>query len=111
MIDFSAALGAQLEFEPVPAAQLVAGSPSTGVASLGTFDGADYGIWEMTEGAMSDVEENELFIVIAGSGTVAFDSGETLELAPGTVGRLESGMRTVWTVTSPVRKIWVAGRS
>ena len=111
MIDFSAALGARLEFEPVPAAQLVAGSPSTGVASLGTFDGADYGIWEMTAGAMSDVEEDELFIVIAGSGTVEFASGETLELAPGTVGRLEAGMRTVWTVTSPVRKIWVAGRS
>jgi uncharacterized cupin superfamily protein len=107
VIDFSAALGAQLEFEPVPAAQLVAGSPSTGVASLGTFDGADYGIWEMTPGAMSDVEEDELFVVLFGTATVQFESGVVWQLEPGSTGRLDEGARTVWTVAETLRKVYV----
>jgi len=111
VIDLVAAQAVSLSHEPVAHEQIVAGQPTTGSAALGAIGEAEYGVWEMTPGAMSDVEEDELFIVIAGSGTVAFDSGETLELAPGTVGRLEAGMRTVWTVISPVRKIWVAGRS
>ncbi|MGV8884794.1 MAG: cupin domain-containing protein [Microbacteriaceae bacterium] len=111
MITHEAALAVQLEFEAVPAEQLVAGAPTTAVAEFGEFDGCEYGVWEMTEGAMSDVEESELFIVVKGAGTVRFDSGETIELGPGSVGRLDAGERTVWTVTSALRKIYITARS
>jgi hypothetical protein len=58
---------------------------------------------------MTDTEVEELFVVIAGRGTVRLiDAGETLELAPGTVGRLAAGARTEWTVIETLRKIWVA---
>jgi hypothetical protein len=77
---------------------------------------------------MSDVETDEVFVVIAGRATVRFDRdpilGETvpnetvpnetvpnetvLQLAPGSVARLAAGQRTVWTVTETLRKIYIA---
>ena len=108
MIDFVAALALSLSREAVPQSQLISGAPETGFAELGDFEGNPYGVWEMTVGAMSDVEEDELFIVLAGTGTVAFSTGEEVELMPGTVGRLEAGQHTVWTATSTLRKIYIS---
>lgn len=108
MIDHAAALDLVLDHEEVPADQVVSGRPTTGTASLGSFGGSDYGVWEMSPGAMSDVEADELFVVIAGAASVRLvDSGDTIALAPGTVGRLTAGDRTVWTVTETLRKIYV----
>jgi uncharacterized cupin superfamily protein len=80
-----------------------------GIAIVGDFEGREYGVWEMTPGAMSDVEVDELFIVIAGHAVVELESdGTRIELSPGSVGRLAAGARTVWTVTETLRKIYVA---
>ena len=108
MIDHAAALALTLEHEPVPAEQVVAGQPTTGLAELGVFDGHGYGVWEMTPGAMSDVEADEMFVVLAGAATVEFvEAGYTLELGPGFVGQLLAGTRTIWTVTESLRKIYI----
>ncbi len=108
MIDHAIALALELDYSDVPAGQVVAGAPRVGVESLGDFGGREYGVWEMTPGAMSDVEEDELFIVIAGHAVVELDSGATrIELSPGSVGRLYAGTRTVWTVTDTLRKIYL----
>ncbi len=48
-----------------------------------------------------------LFVVLAGAGTVAFEDGSVLTLAPGVVVRLHAGDRTVWTVTETLRKLYV----
>ena len=109
MIDFVAASELLLPLEVVPPSQLISGSPMTGFAELGDFDGHPYGVWEMTVGAMSDVEEDELFIVLSGTGTVTFSTGEQLALEPGTIGRLTAGQETVWTATSTLRKVFVSG--
>lgn len=102
------ALAVALVHEPVPEAQRVAGSPTTATAVLPGLDGQECGIWEMTPGAMSDVEADEIFVVIAGAATVEFvDDGITLNLAPGSVGHLTQGARTIWTVTETLRKIYV----
>lgn len=109
MIEVTAALAAALEHSAVPPEQTVAGTPTTAVLDLGTIGDQEWGVWEMTPGTMTDTEVEELFVVIAGRGTVRLiDSGQTLELAPGTVGRLTAGARTEWTVTETLRKIWVA---
>ena len=108
MIDFVAGLALSLEHEAVPGGQVVAGRPTVGSAELGVFDGHEYGVWEMTLGAMSDVESDEIFIVLAGAATVEFvEDGYTLELGPGSVGRLLAGTSTVWTVTETLRKIYI----
>ncbi len=36
------------------------------------------------------------------------DSGETLTLVPGTVGRLRLGQRTRWTVEETLRKVYLS---
>lgn len=108
MIDHTAALALNLTHEPVPTEQVVAGAPTTGVARLGSFAGSDYGVWEMSPGSMSDVEQDELFVVLEGTASLAFiDEGRTLELVPGVVVRLFAGTRTIWTVTERFRKIYV----
>lgn len=96
-----------LTLEPVSADQVVAGSPRTGSVELD--EDAGLGVWEMTPGAMSDVEIDEVFVVLAGSATVAFiePALPSVELRPGSLLRLESGMRTVWTVRETLRKVYI----
>tara|TARA_R110000868_G_scaffold43633_1_gene146348 strand:- start:29174 stop:29530 length:357 start_codon:yes stop_codon:yes gene_type:complete len=98
-----------LEFEPVPAAQRTAGEPETGYAVLGTLGEAELGVWEMTTGGMRDVEVDEVFVVLDGRATVAFEDGRpSVELAPGVLVQLTAGDRTVWTVRQRIRKLVVS---
>ncbi|HEU4849381.1 MAG TPA: cupin domain-containing protein, partial [Terrimesophilobacter sp.] len=95
--DFAAAAALDLEHEPIPSEQVVAGSPMTGSTPLGEFGEHEYGVWEHTIGASTDVEADEVFVVLFGAATVAFEDGTAVELGPGSVGRLHEGQRTVWT--------------
>lgn len=92
--------------EPVPADQVVAGTPTTGIRELDERAG----VWEMSPGAMRDVEVDEVFVVLAGAATVAFiePALPSIELRPGVVVRLEAGMRTEWTVRETLRKVYLA---
>jgi len=94
---------------PLPADQIVAGSPSAGVLVLDEREGREIGVWEMTPGTATDTEVDEVFIVLAGSATVRFESPElpTIELAPGSIVRLSAGMRTTWIVRETLRKVYV----
>jgi uncharacterized cupin superfamily protein len=98
-----------LAHEPVPAEQVVAGAPATGHEVLDESAGRTIGVWEMTAGAMRDVEADEVFIVLTGDATVDFvdPPGPSVELRPGSIARLASGMHTVWTVREPLRKLYV----
>jgi uncharacterized cupin superfamily protein len=97
-----------IEHEPVPADQSLGGAPHAGVAGLGRFGGLEVGVWEMTPGVMSDVEADEVFVVLSGAATVEFDDGTApLTLGPGDVVRLAEGARTVWTVTDTLRKVYL----
>ncbi len=110
-----AALDLALPLEPVPAAQVVAGTPSTGYVELpfpvGGGEALEVGVWEMTPGAMSDTEVDEVFVVIAGDATVTFADAALppITLRPGAVVRLTTGMQTVWTVRETLRKVSFAG--
>ncbi|TPW77309.1 cupin domain-containing protein [Schumannella soli] len=110
------ALSIALEHEPLPADEVEAGAPTAGIVELGTLPGGsglDYGIWEMSAGAARDVEADELFVVLAGRGTVEFldaapgSADRILTLAAGSVVRLHAGQRTLWTITEPLRKVYV----
>jgi|SRR5690554_2572157 len=109
MYDVTEASTLPLDYEPVPPGQIVAGSPRTGTAELYDFDGHSVGVWELSVGAMSDVEVDEVFVVLFGAATVEFvDEGRTVTLGAGSVGRLTAGQRTVWTVTETLRKVYFA---
>ncbi|MBD3943174.1 cupin domain-containing protein [Microbacterium sp. NEAU-LLC] len=96
-----------IPLEPVPADQVVSGAPSTGYIELTDT----IGVWEHTPGTSTDVEADEVFIVLSGSATLSFtdSSLEPVELGPGSVVQLTEGMHTVWTVHETLRKVYVAG--
>ncbi|MFT4264533.1 MAG: cupin domain-containing protein [Nocardioides sp.] len=102
------ALSLALDDLPLDADAVVEGAPSAGVATLHQLGGAEIGIWELTAGTVTDTEADEVFAVIAGSGTVTFADGESVALRPGVVVRLRAGEQTRWTVTETLRKVWVA---
>lgn len=102
-----------LEHDPVPPGHVLEGrEPSTAAKRLGEIFGVEFGLWEMSEGAMSDVEVEELFVVLSGSATVqvhaknGFEAAE-LRLVPGTVCHLSEGMHTSWTLHEPLRKMYL----
>lgn len=98
-----------LDRQPVPAGQSLDGAPTTGAVAVDEFAGLEVGVWEMTPGVMSDVEADEVFVVLSGSATVEFADGtEPLRLGPGDIGRLAAGTATVWTVTETLRKVYVS---
>jgi uncharacterized cupin superfamily protein len=81
---------------------------SAPLAPLGTVGDAEVGLWGMAPGVDHDTEVDEVFVVLAGRGTVEFDDGEVVTLAPGIAVRLHAGERTTWTVTETLRKVYVA---
>jgi uncharacterized protein len=99
---------APLDHEDLPADEVIQGSPTAAVHTLDALPGCEVGLWEMTGGTARDTEVDEVFVVVAGRGTVTFEDGERLDLAPGTAVRLRAGERTEWTVTETLRKVWVA---
>ena len=109
-VDPAVALAVDITLEPVPTEQVLDGDPLAGSVVLGEFDGNEFGVWEMTPGAMTDVESAELFVVLAGAASVEFlDDEVVVQLVPGSVMTLEAGTRTIWTVTQTLRKVWLAG--
>jgi uncharacterized cupin superfamily protein len=81
---------------------------ATASAELGTFAGCEVGLWEAGPGVDVDTEADELFLVLAGRGEVAFEDGSVLTLAPGALVRLRAGDRTTWTIQERLRKLYLA---
>lgn len=97
-----------LTLEPLPGEHVLDGHPRTGHRPLEVLGGLEVGIWEMTPGTATDVETDEVFVVLSGSGSVTFDDGEVVALAPGVAIRLHATERTTWHVTETVRKVYLA---
>jgi uncharacterized cupin superfamily protein len=97
-----------LDADELDPEDVLAGTPATASAPLWAPAGGavEHGIWEITPGTVTDVEADELFVVLSGSATIAFEDGPTLEVGPGDVCRLRAGQRTVWTVHETLRKVY-----
>ncbi|WP_438354196.1 cupin domain-containing protein [Microbacterium sp. CJ88] len=102
------ALALTLDHDDVAAAQTVSGAPRVGAAVLFGDGMPEVGVWEMTAGAMRDVEVDEVFVVLEGEATVTLGE-RTIALRPGVVCRLEAGMSTVWEVPRMLRKVYILG--
>lgn len=96
-----------LSHAPLDAERNVSGDVTTAVRSEATLGDMEVGVWEHSVGTSTDVEVEEVFVVLEGRGTVTCDQGGRIELAPGVVGLLPIGARTTWTVTEPLRKVWI----
>ena len=105
----------ELAEQVAPGVRVLDGEPTAAVTTLGEVGaesgaetGAEVGLWEMAPGTDHDTEVDEVFVVLAGQGTVTFEDGEAIDLAPGVAVRLRAGERTTWVVTETLRKVYVA---
>ncbi|KYH43802.1 cupin [Branchiibius sp. NY16-3462-2] len=108
MVNHELAVPQAIPLEPLEADDVVEGSPLAGSVALTTLGDNEVGVWEMTPGVCTDVETDEVFVVLSGSASVRFEDGTTLELHPGSVVRLYDGEHTTWTVRETLRKIYLA---
>ncbi|MFT4084366.1 MAG: cupin domain-containing protein [Nocardioides sp.] len=106
------ALAISLDDLPLDPDTVLAGTPAAAAVELGeigdALTGIEVGVWSLTEGTVTDTEVDEVFVVVAGRGSVTFEGGERVALAPGVVVRLHAGERTTWTITETLRKVYLA---
>lgn len=103
--------GAIVSLEPVPEEVRVSGAPRQGTIEFGAVGDCETGIWELRGGVVTDVEVDELFVVLSGGASIEFlDEGHTLEVKAGDVVRLLAGTRTKWTVKDHIRKVYLAAK-
>jgi hypothetical protein len=83
-------------------------SEALSTASRALYEGSlEVGLWEAGPGTDTDVEVDELFLVLAGAGTVTFADGSSIALRPGVLVRLREGDRTTWEITERLRKVYL----
>jgi uncharacterized protein len=98
-----------LQHTPLPEELVIAGAPTTGHCDWASLSDLMIGVWEHTPGTSRDVETDEVFVVLSGDATVAFDDGSpAIDLRPGSLVRLYAGQRTTWTVRETLRKVFIA---
>ncbi|MBT2482241.1 cupin domain-containing protein [Streptomyces sp. ISL-94] len=99
---------AELGAEDLDPEQIVSGAPVvTGKVLWESADGSQVrGIWQITPGVVTDVEADELFVVVSGRATIEVEGGGTLEVGPGSACVLREGDKTTWTVHETLRKAY-----
>ena len=92
---------------------MIDGAPTVAERVLVTSaDGRhESGVWEITPGVSTDVEAEEVFLVVSGRARVEVDGGPVLELSPGVAGAFAAGDRTTWHVTETLRKLYCVSLS
>lgn len=78
--------------------------------SDGENGGVEIGVLECTPCMSTDMEVDEVFVVLSGRARIDFVKPDlaSIDVRAGGVMRLEAGRKTVWTVTETLRKIYVA---
>jgi uncharacterized cupin superfamily protein len=67
------ALAAEVPLESLGSA-VVSGAPEAGVLELGVLGETEFGLWEHTVGTSTDVEADEVFVVLSGHGSVEIEA-------------------------------------
>jgi uncharacterized protein len=97
-----------LDHTALPEEQVVAGAPTTAHRDWSSLSDLTIGVWEHTPGVSRDVEADEVFVVLSGDATVAFDDGSpAIDLRSGSLVRLHAGQHTTWTVRETLRKVYI----
>jgi uncharacterized cupin superfamily protein len=99
-----------LEAGSHPGQWIDAGWPDARTAMLADIGGARLVVWEMTEGVVSDIENDECLLIVSGAGDLRIEGGPSIQLRPGTFLAFRGGERTEWTVTSPLRAVVIRAR-
>ena len=84
------------------------GWPTATAEELVTIGGVGLSVWEMTTGVVADIENDEYLLIVAGTGVLRFEDGETVELSRGALVQLQAGNRTEWTVLTTIRAVVIS---
>lgn len=101
---------AELELEPreLDPSDVLEGTPE--VSERLVWESPDglisRGVWQITPGVVTDVEADELFVVLTGRATIEIADGPTLQVGPGDLCVLQRGARTTWRVHETLRKVF-----
>jgi hypothetical protein len=74
---------------------------------LGNTGDREIGIWEVDPGVTTDIEVDEVFIVLNGSATISVDGHVDVNIGPGDVVHLTEGTHTTWKVHERLRKVYL----
>ncbi|TGN65770.1 DUF861 domain-containing protein [Nocardioides eburneiflavus] len=99
-----------LRGESQPGTWIDGGWPTARIELLAQLGETNTSVWEVTEGVVADIENDECLIVLAGAGVLRFENGEEITLKSGVCVRLRAGDRTEWTLRTPLRALTIAGR-
>ena len=78
---------------------------------LGNTGDREIGIWEVDPGVTTDIEVDEVFIVLNGSATISVDGHVDVNIGPGDVVHLTEGTHTTWKVHERLRKVYLIADS
>ena len=101
----------ELDYSVLDAEKVVAGGEFSdlvlGFSEGGSTEKLRTGVWTHPVGISTDVEVDEVFVVISGKGRVVLKDGRVLHLSPGVVGTLIEGEETRWEIDEPLKKVWI----
>ena len=97
----------ELDLTPLDSSQIVAGEPEVRHLAVATSGDSAVGIWQHSPGVSTDVEVDEMFVVLRGRATIDFADGTSLDIGPGDLVGYPRGSRTRWTVHETLRKVYV----
>ncbi|MCK6375470.1 MAG: cupin domain-containing protein [Zoogloea sp.] len=103
-----------LHYEALADHKVLTGSPRplVGMAVLAGLGDCEIGVWEIGPSTTTDVETDEVFLVLFGEATVKFDDGSAdLVLKAGSLARLRRNARTTWHVTQTLRKVFCVSKT
>lgn len=96
-----------LDPDPLDPSQIVSGESAVSTLPILDSEALAVGVWQHTTGVSTDVEVDEIFVVLSGRASIEVKDGPVLDVGPGDVGVLEAGAETTWTVHEDLRKIYV----
>jgi len=99
-------LDAPMEPAPIPAQDIVSGSPVSTMAILwSSEDGTLYnGVWHCTPGVFTLTHPGETICLVEGRATITPEGGEPVTVTPGEVVFIPEGTVALWEVHETVRK-------
>jgi uncharacterized protein len=99
-------LDAPMEPAPIPAEDVISGSPESTMAILWRSDDNTLynGVWHCTPGVFMLSHPGETICLVEGRATITPEEGEPVTVVPGEVVFIPEGTRARWEVHETVRK-------
>src|SRR5271154_2764098 len=93
-------LDAPMQPAPIPAEDIISGSPESTMAILWQSDDNTHynGVWHCTPGVFMLTSPAETICLVEGSVTITPEGGESVVVAPGEVVFIPEGTRARWEV-------------